>query len=99
MELMKNSDYSTDSSNEFPTIEEWVASKDNFRVVGLGYERPFPLVHHRSCNASLVHYHRENAAPHLVSIELTKRLPPGRIDRSNHEKGQDIESLLIKETL
>lgn len=75
MELMKNSEYSTDSSNEFPTIEEWVASKDNFRVVGLGYERPFPLVHHISCNASLVDYHRENVAPHLGRVLSNHKIP------------------------
>lgn len=31
----------------------------------------------------------------MDSIELTKRLPPGSIDRSNQEEGHDIESLLI----
>lgn len=105
-DVMKNSKYYTNSSNEFPKIEEWIASKDKFRVVGLGHARLFPLVNHVSCNANLVDYHRENVAPHLgrvlsnhkipwISIEPTKRLPPGSIDRSNQEEGHDIESLLI----
>ena len=108
-DMMQNSGYHTNSTNKFPTIEEWVAKKDEFRVVGLGHTRPFPLVCKVSSNTNLIDYDRKLIAPHLStiltnhkiawnSIGLKKRLPPGSIDCSNQENGHDMESLLISTT-
>lgn len=108
-EVIQNSGYHTDRRNEFPTIEEWIAKKDEFRVVGFGHTRPIPLVSKVSSNTNLVDYHQNHIAPRLSRIltnhkipwnliGLNHRLPPGSIDRSNQENGHDMESLLISTT-
>lgn len=61
--VMQNSGY-----HEFPTIEEWVAKKNEFHMVGLGHTRPFPLVSKVSSNADLVDYHQNHVAPRLSGI-------------------------------
>lgn len=74
-DLMQNSGYHTDKTHEFPTIEEWVAKKDEFRVVGLGHTRPFPLVSKVSSNTKLVSYHQEHVGPHLSRILTNHKIP------------------------
>lgn len=51
-----------------PTIEEWSASKDNFRVVAYGFSRPFPLEPQIIENEPLIDYHEANIAPRLSEI-------------------------------
>lgn len=36
--------YHSGDTKKFPTIEDWVAEKDELRVVGVGHARAFPLV-------------------------------------------------------
>ncbi|MCJ1347168.1 hypothetical protein MMC31_005389 [Peltigera leucophlebia] len=105
----QDSGYYTSRTDEMPTIEEWVAEKDQFRVVAIGHTRPFPLVSQKSSNTNLGDYHREHVAPHLSkilanhkipwnSIELNTRLSLGSINRSKQKSGHGIESLLISTT-
>lgn len=51
-----------------PTIEEWSASKDNFRVVAYGFSRPFPLEPQIIENEPLIDFHEANIAPILSEI-------------------------------
>ena len=51
-----------------PTIEEWSASKDSFRVVAYGFSRPFPLEPQIIENEPLIDYHEANIAPRLSEI-------------------------------
>ena len=99
--------YHSDDTKEFPTIAEWFAEKDEFRVVGVGHARPFPLVSQVSSNKKLVIYDLEHLARHLSknlaahniplnSIAINRRLYPGGINQSNQE--HDIEILVISTT-
>lgn len=56
-------------------IEEWIASKKKFCVVGLGHARLFPLVNHVSCNANLIDYHQEKVASYLGRVLSNHKIP------------------------
>lgn len=106
----QDSGYYTASAIEFPTIEEWIAGKDQFRVVAVGHARPFPMVRQISSNNNLVNYHRVHVAPHIspilashrisfTSIALSRRKFPGAVDQFKEKKtDHDLESLVISST-
>ncbi len=52
----------------FPTIEEWSASKDRFRVVAYGFSRPFPLSCRMLGNTPLVDFHEANVEHKVKTI-------------------------------
>lgn len=89
----------------FPTIDEWSASKDKFRVVAGGFSRPFPLVPRVVSNKPLIEFHEAYVRPLLTiilkrhgitfsSIGMLRWLEPYFIDRI--EEGPDLETLLIQ---
>lgn len=106
----QDSGYYTASAIEFPTVEEWIAGKDQFRVVAVGHARPFPMVRQVSSNNDLVNYHRVHVAPHsspilashkisFTSIALRRRKSPGTVDQfMEKETDHDLESLVISST-
>lgn len=56
------------ATNIFPTIEEWCASKDKFRVVAHGFSRPFLNVHRDPGNTPLYRFYNSNVAPQIRTI-------------------------------
>lgn len=66
--------------NILPTIEDWSASKDKFRVVAYGFTRPFPLAWGNTGTTSLVKFHEINDRPKLFNTILTRNgIPLTRI--------------------
>lgn len=91
----------------FPTIDEWSASRDKFRVVAGGFSRPFPLVPRVVSNKPLIEFHEAYVRPLLTiilnrygiafsSIIMLRWSEPYFIDRV--EEGPDLETLLIQTT-
>ena len=64
--------YYTASGIEFSTVEEWIAGKDQFRVVAVGHARPFPMVRPASSNNNLVNYHNVHVAPQISPIPAVR---------------------------
>lgn len=52
----------------FPTIEEWCASKDKFRVVANGFSRPFPQAHRITGNTPLNQFYKSNVESQMRTI-------------------------------
>lgn len=106
----QDSGYYTASGIEFPTVEEWIAGKDQFRVVAVGHARPFPMVKQVSSNNTLVNYHKVHVAPQIspilashkipfTSIALSRRKFPGTVNQfKEKETDHDLESLVISST-
>lgn len=85
------------------SIKAWVARQDDFRVLGVGLPRPFPLIE-AQCTPDHARYYIENVEPHAPSILHSHGISFETIKfgrrRSKHEAGSESENLhtLLVET-
>lgn len=93
------------SSFLLPTIEEWSAGKDKFRVVAGGFSRPFPLSARVISHMPLVRFHEANVGPRLTTIlnkhdisfsSIGMRRMPGIDFIDNPDNSADLRTLLIQ---
>lgn len=56
----------------FPTIEDWVASKDNLRVISHGVSRSFPIVFRVMVNTPLIDFYDDNNLELKIRDILTR---------------------------